>query len=195
MNVLAVGDGAGFGIYVVEDVLEDGLLVAEELAGLPIQLPEDAVLAGAEDHLAVLEVDQHPLEDLVEVEALAGDVLEVPLQQAVVRPQGDRRAGVERRVVHGHAPAYRDPRLRLRHPEVDQVEHGIVAAGDPGLAAPAQEVGQVGPGVAPGLVRAGHGVEAPELLAAGRVVGADEAAFAGELAAAAESPARSCRRR
>ena len=79
------------------------------------------------------------------------------------------------------------PRLGLRDAEVDQVEPGVVAAGDPGVGTGAHIVRDAGPGVAAGLVGAGRGVEAPAALARCDVVAADEAALVGEAVAAAEA--------
>jgi len=185
-EVLPVGEGAGLGVGAVEDVLVHRLLVPEELAGLAVELPQDAVLAGAEDGPAPADVDEHPLVDLVEVEGLAGHVLEVPGEVPVAGPEGDGRVGVEGGVVHRHAAAPRHPRLGLGDPEVDEVEGGVVAAGDPGVAAAAQEVGHVGPGVPAGLVGPRDGIEAPQPLAGGRVVTADEAALQRVAVAAAQ---------
>ena len=71
----------------------------------------------------------------------------------------------------------RHPRLGLRDAPVGEVEIGIVAAGDPGVAAGARHVGQRAPGIAAGLAGARDGVELPQLLAGLGVVGADEAAL------------------
>src|SRR6185295_4425112 len=76
------------------------------------------------------------------------------------------------------------PRLRLRDTPVHQVELGIVAAGDPRLAADAQVVGQLAPALGPGLGAPPHGIELPQLLAGRRVVAADPAAVVAVAVAA-----------
>ena len=80
-DVLAIGRRALLRIDLLEDVLEHGLLVAEELAGLALDLPQDAGLADREEILLRTDVDQHPLEHLVEVERFTGRVLVVPRQR------------------------------------------------------------------------------------------------------------------
>ena len=164
-------------IDLLEHVLKDGVLVAEELAGLAIDLPQHAGLADGEEVLLGADVDQHLLEHFVEIERLAGHVLDVPRQRAVLDAQRHRRRGVERRVRGLVAAAGRHPRLRLRDAPVGEIEIGIVAAGDPGVAAGARDVGHGAPGVAAGLAGARDGVELPQLLAGLGVVGADVAAI------------------
>ncbi len=173
----AVGGLAGLGIDLREDVLEDRLTEAGELAGLPIELPQDAGLADREQRALGADVDEHLLEHFVHVERLARDVLVVPGERAVLRVERDGGGRIERRVGDLVAAARRHPRLGLRDAVVDQVEFRIVAAGDPGLAALPHVVGQRPPRVAARLARVGHGVELPEELARLRVVGADEAAL------------------
>src|SRR5262249_17472981 len=63
-------------IDVVPDVLEDRLLVTEVLARAAIQFPENAWLAGGEQHLLIADVDQDALEDFVEIERLGWRMLE-----------------------------------------------------------------------------------------------------------------------
>ena len=144
------------------------------------------MLPGAEHRLARPDVHEHPLVDFIEIERLRGDVLEVPVQDAGAGVDGHRGVGVERRVAPGHAAADRGPRLGLRHPEVDPVEVRVVAARDPGVAAGAQVVRELRPGVAARLVRPRRRVEAPALLPRRRVVAADEARLAREAVAAAQ---------
>src|SRR5206468_3473830 len=64
----------------IEDVLEDRFLVAEELARLTIELPQDAGLADGEHQLPAVDVHEHALEYFVEIERFAGCVLEEPRQ-------------------------------------------------------------------------------------------------------------------
>ena len=84
------GRHAGLRIDAIEDVLEDRFLVAEVLAGPAIELPQDAGLADREHELLIADVDEHALEDFVEVERFAGNVLVVPRQLAVVDVQRQR---------------------------------------------------------------------------------------------------------
>ena len=147
-DVAAIGRLARLRIDPREDVLEDGFLEGEELAGLAVELPQDAGLADGEQQLLAAAVDQHALEHFVQVERFAGHVLEIPGQLAVVGIQRQRRAGEERLVARLGAAAGAHPGLGLRDAPVGQVELGIVAAGDPGVAAGAQQVRQRAPGVA-----------------------------------------------
>ena len=64
---------------------------SDELTGAALVLPEDARLADGEHDLLVADVDEHTLEDLVEVERLAGDVLREPGERSV----SGRSASVE----------------------------------------------------------------------------------------------------
>ena len=91
--------------------------------------------------------------------------------------QRDGRRGIEGRVGRLVAAAGRHPRFGLRDAPIREIEIGIVAAGDPGVAAGAQHIGHRAPGVAAGLAGARDGVELPQLLAGVRVVGADVAAL------------------
>ncbi len=59
---------AGLGIEPLPYVLKHGLLVVEVLARLPIQLPQDAVLADREQQVLVVVVDEHALEHDVEIQ-------------------------------------------------------------------------------------------------------------------------------
>ncbi len=89
--------------------------------------------------------------------------------------QRQRRAGVERIVLDRHAPADRHPGLRLRRSPVSQIQIGIVAAGDPRLAARPEQVRELAPGVSAGFPLLSDRVEPPQLLARRRIVRADEA--------------------
>src|SRR5688572_23518481 len=77
-------------IDTVVHVLVDHFLVTEELSRAAIDLPENAGLAGVERHFLIADVDEHTLEDLVEIEGLRGRVLVVPRELASVRIQRDR---------------------------------------------------------------------------------------------------------
>ena len=145
------------------------------LPGLAIELPQDAVLADREDQVLTAAVDEHALEDDVEVERLAGRVLEVPGELAGVGVEGHGGAGVEPLVEAVHPAAHRHPRFGLRRAPVGEIQIGIVAAGDPRLAAGAIHARERAPGVAARLAVDGHRVEAPQLFPGGGVVAADEA--------------------
>ena len=122
-------------------------------------------------------IDQDPLEDLVQVERLSGNVLAIPDDGAIVRIDRQGGVGVERCVLDGEAAARGHPRLGLGRPPVDQPELGIVATGVPHVDATSKPEREITPGVAPRLPRTGHRVEAPQFLAGGGVVRRDEAAF------------------
>src|SRR5688572_3996944 len=81
-DVGAIRRRAGLRIELLPDVLEDGFLVTEILAGLAIELPEHAVLADGEYQVLAGGVDEHALEHDVEVERFAGRVRVVPRQLA-----------------------------------------------------------------------------------------------------------------
>ena len=137
-RVLSVGQLAGGPVDRPEDVLVDRLAQGDEGAGLPVELPEDAVLAYREEPLFVVGIDQHALIHDVEVERLARRMLEVPLNPSGGRVQRQRRVGVQRVLSRRHAAARRHPRLRLRRADVEKTEVRVVAARDPGVAARAQ---------------------------------------------------------
>ena len=71
--------------------------MAEVLAGLSIELPQDAVLADREQQVLVAVVDEHALEDDVEIERFAGRVLKVPGQLAGIDIERQRRAACRAR--------------------------------------------------------------------------------------------------
>ena len=149
-----------------------------------IQLPQDSGLADREDQLLAAGVDEHALVHLVEVQRLARRVLEMPRQLAVVDVERDGRGRVERGVEDRVAAARRHPRLGLRDAPVGEVQIGIVAAGDPGLAALAEGVGDLAPRLPAGLAGVRQRVELPGELPGRGVVGADEAAVGAEARAA-----------
>ena len=112
-NVLPVTHAPRLEVDRLEDVLVQHLGQVDEGPRAPVELPEDGVLAGREQPLVIVDVDQHPLEDDVQVERLARHVLEVPGDLPRARVQGERRVGVEGVVVGRHPAARRHPRLRL----------------------------------------------------------------------------------
>src|SRR5258708_28813921 len=82
-------------IDVRKHVLKDGFLMTQELARLPVELPQDTGLTDRQCQLMSARVHQDPLEHFVEVERFAGDVLEVPDQFPSVRVERHRGAGVK----------------------------------------------------------------------------------------------------
>ena len=96
-DVLAIGDLAGLGIDLAEDVLEQGLLFAQELAGDAVELPQDAILADGHQRLLIAMIDQHALEDFVEIQRFARHMLEIPFELAGIGIERQGRTGVERR--------------------------------------------------------------------------------------------------
>ena len=120
-DVASIGGCAGRGVDRLEDVLENRLLVPEELPGLPIEFPEDTWLANREHQLAAVEVDQHALENFVEVERLAWRVLEVPGERPVIRVERHGRTRIQRAVERGHAATCRHPGFGLRRSPVGEV--------------------------------------------------------------------------
>ena len=98
-DVVAVVRLAGLRIEGIVDVLKHGFLVAEILAVLAIVLPENAVLAGAENQLLAAIVDQDALEYFIQIERFAGSMIEVPRELAGIDIQSHGRVGVERRAV------------------------------------------------------------------------------------------------
>ncbi len=99
--------------------------------------------------LRIADVHQDALVHFVHVERLAGHVLEIPGQLAVIGPQSQRGARVQRRALG--AAAYLHPGLGLRNAPVGQIQFRIVASGNPGFRAHAQHVRQSAPGIAAGL--------------------------------------------
>ncbi|MCX6585749.1 MAG: hypothetical protein NTX13_04110 [Acidobacteria bacterium] len=176
-NVGAVGGFAGLGVDAGEDVLEDGFFVGEELPGGAVELPEDAGFADGEQELLGAAVEEDAFKDLVEVEGFTGDVLEVPAELAGGGVEGDGGVGEEAFVARFGAAADAEPGFGLGDAPVGGVEFGVVAAGDPGVAAGAEEIGEGAPGIAAGGAFAGDGIELPGELAGFGVKGAEEAAF------------------
>ena len=105
----------------------------------------------------------------------------------VRRIEGDRRVGVQRGVERRHAAAHGHPRLRLRRADVEQPQPRVVAARDPGVAAGAEGLGDVGPGGAVRIGPARDGRRTPQLHARIGVVAGDEAAVVLEPLAAVDA--------
>ena len=130
-DVVAVLWPAGLLVEGLPDVLEQRFLVAKILAGSTIELPQHAVLADGEQHVLIPIVDEHTLEDHVEIECFRGRVLEVPCELARIDIECKRRARIERVVVHRHAATDGQPWLRLCRAPVGEIQRRIVRAGNP----------------------------------------------------------------
>src|SRR6516162_4910851 len=104
----------------------------------------------------------------------------IPGELAAIDIERYGRVGIERLAVSGLA-AGAHPRLRLRNTPVGQIEIGIKAACDPGVAAGSKKARQLAPSVAAGLAFLGDGVKLPEQLAGPSVIGADETFFVAVL--------------
>src|SRR5712671_5126155 len=83
-NIAPVGGLTSLRIDVREDVLKNGFLVTQKLAGSPVELPQDTRLADGEHHSLIADIHEHSLIHLVEVQRLAGHMLEVPDELAIV---------------------------------------------------------------------------------------------------------------
>src|SRR6185437_13089774 len=124
-------------------------------------------------------------ENPIEIPDVALLVLEIPDEIARLRPQCDRRIGVQSIVV-GY-PLGAGTRLEQRRrvigiadAEIDEVELRVVAADRPDAGTEALLDRRSVPGVSAGLAGPRDGVEAPALCAASRVE-ADDVAPAGVL--------------
>jgi len=113
-NVGPILRRAALGVDRLEHVLEDRFLVAEELPVPAIELPENPRLADREDELLIAEIDEHALEDFVQVQRLSRGVLVMPRERAVLGVERNRRARVQHVVEVRGASARAHPRLRLR---------------------------------------------------------------------------------
>jgi hypothetical protein len=67
-------------------------------ACLTVELPEDTGLAYSEKRALAVDVDDNALEDLVEIERLAGRMLVIPIELARIGIDRERRARVQRAV-------------------------------------------------------------------------------------------------
>src|SRR3954471_20038621 len=101
-------------------------------------------------------------------------MLEKPRERAVLGPQRESGGGVERLIIGAANGTH--PGLGLRGAPVGEVEFGIIAAGDPTVAAGTQQVRKLAPGFTARGAFARDGLEFPELLSSRGVIGADEAA-------------------
>ena len=155
---------AGLGIEVLPHVLEDRLDVPFVRAGLPIVLPQHAVLADREHPALATGIDEDALEDVVQIERFAGRVLVIPGELAGGGVERHRGARVQRRIVRRHAATGRHPRLGLRGAPIGEIQLGVVAPGDPRLAAGTIEIRQRAPGIAARLAAPRDRAEAPALL-------------------------------
>ena len=175
-NVRPIARTPCFGIDALPDRLLHHLLVAEELARAPIELPQHARFARAERHLLRADVHENPLEDFIEIEGLSGRVLEVPRQLSGVGVQRQCGGRVERLVEWCRPSIEKLPGLRLRGPPIRQIQIGIVGARDPGLDAGPRLLRKLAPRVVARFALARDGVEPPRALPRVDVDGADVAA-------------------
>ena len=157
-------------------------LAEQELARRPVEGVVEAVAVGPEHRLAGLAVHLDVGEDGnldgVPVVDVVGGELEVPRHLAGVAVEGEHRVGVEV-VAQPHLAAVVG--AGVAGAPVDEVQLGVVRAGDPGRR-PARPPRVAQPRAVVGVVGPGNGVGAPLALAALGVVGVEEAADA-ELAA------------
>src|SRR5574343_1040936 len=100
----------------------------DQLTGLRVVDVEEAVAVGLAAHAATVEVEGHELVDAVEVPAVVGRVLVVPLDLAGLHVDGDR--GAREQVVALAQVAV--PRGRVAGAEVGQAGLGVVGAAQPG---------------------------------------------------------------
>ena len=176
------------------DVLVGGGPRPQKLPGLGVERPDQTCLArNAGDDLAPLAgahirvdprhfrrirgdlgLDNHPLEDVVEVPVVARQVLVVPHHFACVRVDRQRGVGVQQ-VGLPRAPQLLGQRRGRTGAPVNEVELRIVAAGHPGGRVAAARQRQSAPGVAARLVGRGDRRDAPQLLSGSGVVTGDEA--------------------
>ncbi len=94
LDVRSIANSSRLGVDLGEDVLIHGFLQAQEGAVPTVQLPEDPVLSDAEHRGSALDVHEHPLVRLVEVQRFAGHVREVPDDLPRVRVQRQGGVGV-----------------------------------------------------------------------------------------------------
>ena len=104
-----------------EGILEHGFLKTLELAGHPVVLPKNAVLAYGEDEFIIATIYQYPLEHLVEIQCLGRNVLEKPVQLAGVNIDSHRGIGEESDFVDSQMTAHRHPGFLLRRAPVGEL--------------------------------------------------------------------------
>ncbi len=110
-DVVAISRLTGLGIKFGPDILEDGFFVAEILAGLAIELPQDSVFADREQPVLSVPVDQNAFEYDIEIKRFTRRMLEVPFKFPVIRIDRNRRIGVE--AIAFRAASERHPGLGL----------------------------------------------------------------------------------
>src|SRR5262249_34872133 len=101
-------------------------------------------------------------------------MIEPPFELAGINVESNGRICVVGCAV-ARATASAHPGLGLRDAPVGHVQIEVDAACDPGVAARAEEVRELAPGIAARIFSFRDGVEAPEFLAGLRIIGADEA--------------------
>src|SRR5262245_4328023 len=155
-------------------ILKYGFPMAHELAGPAVELPQDARLADRKHQLLLADIYQDPLEHLIEIQRFSGDMLEVPLQFAVIGVQRQSGIRIETFVASFRPATYPHPGLGLGHAPIRFVQVRIVAAGDPGLTSGAHHVRDLSPCITAWLPVARRRMELPNLLSARGLVGADK---------------------
>src|SRR5438128_1914970 len=104
-------------------------------------------------------------------------MLKIPGEFARIGIKRQGGAAVERIVIDRHSAAYGHPRFCLRGSPEGQVEIRVIATGDPGFAAGAEQIRKFAPGVAARLTRLSNRVEPPKLFSGCGIIGADETLF------------------
>ena len=155
-------------------------LAEQEPAVRAVEHVEEAVAVALHEQLARLApellVDEQQRLLRVPVVGVVGGELEVPHELAGLGPEGEDRVGPQ--VVAGPPVAVHVGAGVARRP-VEEVELGIVAAGQPRGPAPAPQHLGVAPGLRPRLARRGNRPHAPRALAGLGVVGVEEASQPG----------------
>src|SRR5439155_10226703 len=94
-DILTIMRSPCFRIETVPYILKDRFLVADILAGLAVEFPQDAVFPDGKHELLTAGIHENAFEHDVEIQRFRGSMLEVPLEFAVVGIERKRRAGVE----------------------------------------------------------------------------------------------------
>src|SRR4029077_3373495 len=81
-DIVAIVRLAGARVEGIVDVLEHHFFVPQIFAGLAVELPQNTGLAGAEDVVLALVVNQDTLENFVEIERLPRRMIVIPDQLA-----------------------------------------------------------------------------------------------------------------
>src|SRR6185503_13541693 len=115
-------------------------------------------------------------------------MVEPPFELAGIQVQGDSRVRIVGRAI-ARSASCSHPGLGLGYSPIGQIQVEIDAARNPRVAARAEQVRQLAPGVAARIGALGDGVELPDQLSGLRVVGADETLLLAILIAQASAEA------